>query len=849
MKRQSKLEKYARMTTSEALNKLRTSALGLSRVEAENRLTRFGKNIIVQDRVFWRNFLLEQFKSPVFMLIFGMGFIYGVIGDPTDALIVFSFLLINLGISFLHEWRLRGAERKLRMLMPGKSKVIRGGSISILDNSELVPGDIVKLKLGDIVPADLRILEERGLATDDSIITGEAGHSIKNALPFSEENQNQIKMPNILLMNTAIVSGSAEAVVIATGEETYMGQLSLNVKKKFGLSLYEMEVVGFSKIIFKIVALIVALTILLKLIFSGTQDFFDFFIFYLALTVSILPEALSLVTAFALSRGSVKLAKKFVVVKRLNAIEDLGNIEILCTDKTGVLTENKLILEKIFSQQTKKCLKLAIAGSSFPKDGSFETSFDEALFNESSVQIRNEVKKIRWLDAIPFDHNRMKASVLIQKLGGEKMMIMRGAPEIVIRSCAWDGCTTKGLKKITGRTKILKEFEQESRKGNRVLAVAFKKIPPKQSQIAEKDEKNLTFVGFLSFVDPLKKTAKKTVSMAESLGVEIKILTGDSVATASEVAKEVGLTEGEKSKVISRGELENLSEKLFKKACFEKSIFARLSPELKIRIIETLRAQKRVGFLGEGANDCLALEKANIGLAVAGATDVSRSVADVLLLRKDLRVIVEGIKEGRKIFVNLNKYTRAALSANFGNFSSVALASLFFYQAPILPIQILLINLISDMALVSLATDKTEKSDLKKPAYFDVSRSVNLILIMTAINFIFGFFIIWFFSGEESPKIQTVWFAFSILSQIVLIFVLRARSFFEAETPGRILAISSMTAIFLAVSLPFSALGREVFNLYPLKISETVLVILIVFIYFIASELGKLLYRQSKNRL
>jgi P-type E1-E2 ATPase len=345
-------------------------------------LNRFGRNTIVQDRAFWRDFLLEQFKSPVFLLVFMMGFVYGIIGSPTDAMIVFSFLLINLGIAFLHEWRFRGAERKLKMLMPGKSRVVRGGSISMLDNDALVPGDIVKLRLGDIVPADLRIIEERGLATDESVLTGETGHSVKSALPLDILDATQKKVSNILFMNTAVVSGSAEAVVIATGEETHLGRLSLNVKKKFGLSLYEMEVIGFSKTVFKIVALLVALTIFLKLVFSGTEDFFDFFIFYLALTVSLLPEALSLVTAFALSRGSMKLAKKSVVVKRLNAVEDLGNIEILCTDKTGVLTENKLLLERIFSCQGKKCFKLAIAGSSFLKDGSFETAFDEALFNQ-----------------------------------------------------------------------------------------------------------------------------------------------------------------------------------------------------------------------------------------------------------------------------------------------------------------------------------------------------------------------------------------------------------------------------------------------------------------------------------
>lgn len=845
MDQKPKFTKYVDQSVVEVLAELKTSALGLSQHEAERRLRRHGRNIIIQSKDFWREFLFEQLKSPVFLLVFGMGLVYSLIGNPLDSLIVGSFLLINLAIATTHEIRFRRSERKLREFLSGKIKVIRAGRRVVVDGRDLVLGDIVKLKIGDIVPADLRIIEERGLLVDESAINDRIGRSAKSVFPPAIGEADQSKATNILFMNTAVVGGSAEAVVVATGKETYFGRLSLSLKRKTGLSLYEKEVVDFSKSIFKIAGLTVAAIVLLKLIFSGAENFLEFSIFYVALLVSILPEALSLVTAFALSRGSVNLSKKNVVVKRLSAVEELGNIEILCTDKTGTLTENKLVLEKIFSGNPKKCFELAAAASSFVEHGALDTSFDEAIFNEINPKDRAELKNIHQIDSVPFDSDRMRADVLVSKAGGGKIMIMRGAPEVVINFCSQEIFTAAQPKKMTAKQKILKEFLSESRKGNRILAIAFKKIPPKCKQIERAEEKNLIFAGFISFIDPLKKTAEKTINMAESLGVEIKILTGDSPVAAAKIAKEIGILQSSRAGVIGRETLESLSESRFKKACFENSVFARLSPTLKTRIIETLKREKRVGFLGEGANDCLALEKSNVGLAVSEAADIARNAADVLLLRKDLRVIIEGIREGRKTFVNLNKYTKAALSANFGNFASISLLSFFFNHSPILPVQILLINLISDMTLIFLAADKAEKSDLKKPAVFDVPSSISLVLLMTSINFVFGMLTVWLFSFAGLPTVQSAWFTFSILSQVALIFVLRSRSFFDSEIPAKSLLTASAGSVFLALSLPYSAVGREFFNLVPLPTSSLVLVVLIAFIYFICSELAKKYFRRS----
>ncbi len=831
---------YTNKTADETLKELRSSALGLSLKDVFVRQKRYGPNTIGKKENFIRTLILNQIKSPFFYLIFLLAGISFLIGEKIDGGVIFIFLIINTSLGFFHELKAEKTIRKLEEYVPIKVRVVRGGKLVVVDRQDLVPGDIVRLKAGDIVPADLRIIEERGLLADESILNGETEKISKNRESLAVKSTDVLKVENTLFSNSIIFAGSGTAIVVATGNKTYLGEIFNRTLARKESSPYEKEILSFSKKIFNFALITIGIFFCLKLISSGTKELLPFLVFYIALAISILPEVLPLITTFALSRGAIKMAEKHVVVKRLSSIEDLGNIEVLCTDKTGTLTENKLVLENIFSKNEKKCLRLATIASSFIKDGSFETSFDEAFFEESSLKQRKGFNKIRHLDSIPFDYSRMRGDVLVKDVNGEKFMVMRGAPEVVLKFCL----PNKGR----WYEEVLSTFKKEGQKGNRVLAIAFKKVVSKKQSFSEKDEKKLTFLGLLSFADPLKKTAGETIALAKKLGVEIKILTGDSREAASKIAREIKLIDSSE-KVISREELEGLSERKFKQVCRDFTVFARISPELKIKIIKSLQTGSRVGFLGEGINDAPALGAANVGLVVAKAAGISRSAADIVLLKKDLRVIIEGIKEGRKIFANLNKYTKSALSANFGNFYAIAGVSLLIGYAPIFPVQILLINLLSDFSLIALATDRVDQRELARPSVFDFRRSLSLVIALTLLNLLVGLAVFFVFRGSEVSVIQTAWFVMGVITQIVLVFTIRSKKvFFRSEKPSLNLALSSLLVIIFTLVFPFSEVGQKVFHLSPLSFGAVAIIIFLVIIYFVLSESVKFLnYRFGRT--
>jgi Mg2+-importing ATPase len=578
------------------------------------------------------------------------------------------------------------------------------------------------------------------------------------------------------------------------------------------------------------VVITIVIIFLANLIIRGTTNFFDFLLFCIALVVAILPEALPLVVTFSLSSGALRLAKKKVVVKRLPAVEDLGNIEILCSDKTGTLTENKLKLENIHSTEKEKCLLYGLLTSSYLKE-EIESSlnpFDAALFEKASGKIRQEIKKFKVISESSFDSFKLRSSVILERQDGKKVLIVKGAPEAVLK-------LSSRFNEAPG--KIKEEIKIEGEKGKRVLAVGFKEIAGEVNE-----ERNLTFLGYFCFSDPLKKTAREAIQLARKLGVNVKIITGDSQEVAGHVAKEIGLIENAKEVVLGET-LDDLSEKKFENICQDYSVFARVSPKTKYKIVEMLGRKYEVGFLGEGINDAPALKAAHLAIAIPSAADVSREVSDIILLKKDLKVLVDGIKQGRNIFSNINKYIKCTLASNFGNFYSIAMISLIIPFLPMLPVQILLVNLMSDLPLVVVASDSVEAQELRKPKLYQLNKFILLIFLLGLASTIFDFIFFGIFHQIQPSLLRTLWYIESILTEIVLIFSVRTFHFFlKTKRPSFLLIIVSLLTFLATIVLPFTDFGKEFFHFVSPPLSALAIVLGLILAYFAVSEAVKLLY-------
>lgn len=853
---------YANKNIKEVFDNLNTQENGLSEKEAEVRLKTFGFNEIKSKKVGLFDIFKRQFKSPFFYLLFIASVIAFLINEKIDGFLILLFVLINVFLSFFQEFRAEKAALLLKKYIPSKARVLREGIEKTIDKKFLAPGDIVLLEAGNIVPADLRIIKTENFLVDESILTGESFPVSKISQQLSEKINSSIKTTkldaealyqnkisgagnifeakNIVFSGTSIISGAAEGIVIGTAKNTVFNEIAKLVLGINRESTYEKSLLKFSSLILKIVVSTIIFVFLANLIIKGTENFSIFLIFCIALIVSIIPEALPVVITFALSNGALKLARKKVIVKRLSAVEDLGNIEILCTDKTGTLTENKLQVENIYAQNKKKCLLYGLLLSSYLKE-EIESSlnpFDSALFEKATKEIRESLKNFRTISDIPFDSNRLRNSAIIENQNGKMILIVKGAPEIILK-------LSSKFENGSQKEEVEKQIEKEGKEGKRILAVAFKEFDKKY--FSKKDEKDFTFLGYFSFKDPLKETSKESIEMAKKLGIKIKMITGDSKEVAGHIAKEIDLINDPK-KVILGEQLNSLSENDFEKTCQEFSVFARISPETKLKIIQELQKKFEVGFLGEGINDTPALKIANVGIVVHGAADVSREVADVILVEKNLKVIIDGIKNGRKIFSNINKYIKCILISNFGNFYSIAIISLFIKFLPMLPIQILLGNLLSDFPLIAIATDHVETKELKKPKLYQLSQVIWLIVFLALISTIFDFIFFAVFYKIEPGIIQTLWFIESILTEIFLIFLIRTRHFFlKTKRPSFSLMFFTFLDAILIIILPFTNFGREFFHFVSPPISSLLIVFFLVFSYFIISEIVKLIYFRRKK--
>jgi len=804
---------------------------GLPMSEIETRRKATGLNLLANSKVSPLKIFLRQFKSSfIYLLLFATALSF-ILGQFTEGIMILIFLHINAGLGFYQEYRSEQTVELLKRYVSTRVKVRREGMVSTINASELVLGDIIILAAGDGVPADIRIIEEKGLVVNEEPLTGESVSVEKESAPLTGNTAELYEAKNICFSGTTVVSGSATGIVFAIGNRTQIGGIAELVGGTNHVSSFEKELGKFSRFILYLIIGTLLFIFAMNIVIKGySVNIVELAIFSIALAVSVVPEALPLVMTFSLSRGARHLAKKRVVVKRLSAIEDLGGIQMLCTDKTGTLTENKLTVHEMCGEDARATLLAGALGGNYlgaKASGGVPDPFDTALWESLSLKEQTDVVSHSRLADTPFDPVHKRNSVTIKK-GSETIMIIRGAPESIIASSK--------LPKDE-REKTLAWMAEEGRSGRRTLAIASKKITARS-----KLETGFTFIGCVSFIDPIKDTAVQAIKDSRKLGLKIKILTGDSKDVAGQVAHKVGLAKSPED-VLTAREFFALPEGVRDGALEQTNVFARVSPEEKYRLIELLQKNYQVGFLGEGINDAPALKIANVAIVVASASDIAREVSDIILLDNSLSVVVGGIREGRAIFANTVKYIRSSLSSNFGNFYAVAISSLFIPFLPMLATQILLVNLLSDFPAIAIATDTVDDAEVREPKQYNVRKLVAMGTVLGIVSTVFDFIIFASFYKLGPEMLQTHWFILSILTELLFLFSIRSRGFFfQTKAPSFVLVVLTVLAGAATLLIPFTSIGQSLFHFIAPTASSLGFVLGIVALYFVTTEFAKMSY-------
>ncbi len=787
---------FAAEDGEDALVELESSYDGLVSAEARKRLVENQENRITSNSSALLKTLKLRLASSFLYLLLAASALSFFLGDFIEGSLILVFVIINIGLETYQEYHSAKALSLLKRYLVVHTRVRRDGKVMKTESNKVVLGDIILVEAGDRLPADIRILHSNGLELDESILTGESVSVGKTPDLLRVPPVEMHEASNVGFAGTVVTGGWGEGVVFAVGKETAFGDIATLTEETEKETVFEKGIRQFSRFILKLVLFTLTIIYIANIFIRGGEtSSIELLIFSLALAVSVVPEALPVILTVALSRGSLRLAQKKVVVKRLSAIEDLGSIEVLCCDKTGTLTENLLSVTGVYAPDKRACLKLAFACCLVSPDdrGKLHDPFDLALWQNLSAAERKEVQQGKRLDAIPFDPERRRNSILFKTREG-KEVIVRGAPEEILHR-------SKGIDVYTIK-RLMQWVAEAGKRGERVLAVGIKPFPHNKRYTLY-EEQGLHFVGLISFSDGLKATASETIAKARALNIAVKIISGDSREVAGAVGYAVGLLKHPEDVVTGR-ELDEMSESLRREAILGGAVFARVSPRQKYAIIGTLQEKYEVGFLGEGINDASALKLANVAIVVESASDIAREASDVVLLEKSLDTVIDGIREGRTIFANILKYLRITLTSNFGNFYSVALASLFLPFLPLLPIQILLLNLLSDFPMIAIATDTVDAEELERPKNYQVHSVVLMATLLGVVSSVFDFILFGALFRVSPETLQTAWFLLSLLTEVILIFSLRTRfTFFRAKRASGVLTILAFAVLAFSFILPF----------------------------------------------
>ncbi|MFN7990920.1 MAG: HAD-IC family P-type ATPase [Candidatus Micrarchaeia archaeon] len=820
---------------------------GLTEQEAIQRQKQYGRNELRKPDGKVIKLLISNIINPLTVVLIVVSVILFFLEDQTSAYIVLGLILLNGLLGFYQEFKSERASEKLRKQIAVLCKVRRDGIWRTMPTADLVPGDLVRIEPGDMVPADLKLIYANQLTIDQSSLTGES-----EAVGKAEASGKQADEKSTAFMGSLVSEGSGEGMVVQIGDKTQFGKTAALLGMAEEESTFEKNISGITKTLIKI---IIASAVLIFLVNALTgKDLIESFLFAVALAVGLVPEAMPIIITITLSNGALALSRHGVIAKRLSAIESLGNVDILCTDKTGTLTENKMTVSKVLGPHGGEdssimgLAALCVSGIGrlnpygVHKHQIASNPIDEAITSHAKNgkgDLQKRLSAARILSVIEFNYKLRRMSVLVQD-GKERLIITKGSPESILAVCALDK---------RARESAVAFYKKLGESGYRSIAVAVRGTDKKA--IADDDIKDMEFRGLITFYDPPKKTVKEVLDIAKQLGVGIKIISGDNLNIAKYTARSVGFV-FEEDQAINCSDIDDIlksdmpeaeKEALLRKKLERTTIFARTNPSEKHFIVKKLKSYGHsVAFMGDGVNDAPAIKEADVGISVNNASDVTKEAADIILLRKSLRAVIQGISGGRKVFTNVVKYILNTLSGNFGDLYTIGFASAFIPFIPLTPVQILLSNFLSDAPMVSISTDNVEDSDILKPSKWDIVGLVRVAAIFGLISTVFDLLVIIYFIHSAQEVFRTALFLEVILSEISVILVLRStKPIFRAEPLSLPLILGIVASIVIGVSLVYLPVGG-LFGFVPIPPDQVGVLVAIIVLYTIATEIVKGVY-------
>ena len=825
--------------SSELFEQLQTTTEGLTNDEVQRRLSSYGYNLLKEkkkaDAI---TLLLNQFRSPLVIILLIAAILSIFLQDPASATIILAIVFVSGILGFWQERGATDAVKKLLSIVQINTTALRNGKPSQIPIEQIVPGDVVILNAGNMVPGDCTLIEVRDLFVDEATLTGETYPAEKSVGTLAPDAPLSARS-NTLFMGTHVVSGTGKALVVTTGKKTEFGQISESLRLKPPETDFERGIRRFGYLLMEITLIMVIAIFAVNAYFG--RPILVSFLFSVALAVGLTPQLLPAIVTVNLAHGAKEMAKQKVIVKRLVSIENFGSMNLLCSDKTGTLTEGQVQVHStidIEGNPSEKVLLYACLNANF--ESGFANPIDEAIRAKSTFDL-TPYKKV---DEVPYDFVRKRLSILVSK-DNVHIMTTKGAVPNVLDACAQAETSNGGVQIADVREKIQQRFEDLSRQGFRLLGVAYKNVLA--DRISKDQETQMTFLGFLLLFDPPKPMINKVLQDLQNLGISLKIITGDNRFVAASLSTQVGLTS---SRVLTGPELHLMSDEALLERVKDTDVFAEVDPNHKERIILAFKKVGYVvGFMGDGINDASALHAADVGISVNTAVDVAKEAADIVLLEKDLGVLVEGVQDGRKTFANTLKYVFMAVSANFGNMFSMAGASLFLSFLPLLPTQVLLTNLMTDFPEMAIPTDSVDSGMVQKPRRWNVQFIRDFMMTFGLLSSVFDyatFGVLLFILHATVDQFRTGWFIESVVSATLIVLIIRTQQPFFRSKPSKYLLFATVSVVIATVLLPFTALGK-LFGFVPVSLTFLLLAAIIVGLYVLSAELTKRLFYKREG--
>ncbi|HTS44921.1 MAG TPA: magnesium-translocating P-type ATPase [Puia sp.] len=836
-------EPYYACAEDHLLTELKTSGTGLSEEDAAQRLKEIGYNkLAASSKLSPFRLFLNQFLNPITLILVGAALLSFFLGEQTDSVIILVIIVISALLGFLQEKGAANAVSKLLEMVSVNITVLRDGKEKAIPIEQIVPGDIVVLNAGNMVPGDCRLLESRDLFANEASLTGETFPAEKKCCVLPSTTRIA-ERDNALFMGTNIISGTAKAVVVNTGRNTEFGSISQHLRNIQPETEFEKGIKRFGFLLMEVTLILVVVIFSINVYLH--KPIVDSFLFSLAIAVGLTPQLLPAIISLNLAKGATNMARQQVIVKKLSSIENFGSMNILCSDKTGTLTEGNVLLYKSINykgQEEDKVFRFAYLNAVF--ESGFTNPIDQAIRNHQQLNIEGIVKK----DELPYDFVRKRLSVFVSDSVGNQL-ITKGAFDQVLTVCSHAEEENGNLIPVDEINDQLHQlYETVSKEGYRILGIAYKNLGADVQIVQKEEEQEMIFLGMLLFSDPPKADAAATLKELKDLGISLKIITGDNPLVAAHISRQVGFADPQ---VLSGEELREMSTEALTRQVGQTDVFAAVEPSQKERILLALKkAGNVVGFIGDGINDSPALHMADVGISVSGAVDVARQAADIVLLGKDLKVLISGVKEGRKTFANTLKYIFMATSANFGNMFSMAGSSLFLSFLPLLPKQVLLTNLLTDIPEMTIASDVVDESWINKPRRMDTRFIKKFMIVFGIISSLFDyvtFGVLLFWLHASTDQFRTGWLIESVVSAALIVLIIRTSKAFYKSRPGKYLLLSTLAVVLIALFLPLTPLAK-VMGLVTLPLSFYGWLSIIIFLYALTAEVAKrIFYRIVKT--